>query len=198
MMKKFLAVVTAAVLAIGCFATVSAAKLEYSQGDWDEFWTDKGVGNLDEVGGMSWKGKDYTLKAFDAAGKNENTDDANKVAYSHLRAQAKVTDGKIVAFFNIDCKDADPDDPAEIIIPYDKAKAGQAYTVWHYSTKSHIWDNTSIKVTKVENGKIYCAVKEASPVALVKGGSTAAAGTDAKAAGAAATTGKAAPKTGEV
>lgn len=206
MMKKFLAIATAAVLALGCFATASAAKLEYSVGDdtaWETFWADKSVGELTEVGGMSWKGKDYTLAAFDTKAKDEDdVEKSNRVAYSHLRAQAKVTDGKIVCFFNITCKDADPDEPAEIIIPYDKAKSGQAYSVWRYNTKSHIWNNTDVKVTKVENGKIYAAVKEVkSPVALVKGGSTTAdANKDASASktGAAATNGKAAPKTGEV
>ncbi|MBO4808321.1 MAG: hypothetical protein J5537_04705 [Lachnospiraceae bacterium] len=196
MKKRLLAVVTAAVLALGCFATVNA-KIEHSIKEelGDDIDTILIV-DFDTLEGKSLNGKDYKLQAFlDGASAD---DDAVKVAYSHLRAQAKVTSGKIEKMFKIVCKDADEDDPAEIIIPYDKAKAGKGYTMWRYG-KGNIWNNTDVAVTKVENGKIYCKVKNDGNVALVKGGSTTNASTDASKTNATAgTAGKTAPKTGEV
>lgn len=197
MKKRLLAVVTAAVLALGCFASANAAKLEYSISE--DSINALTVNNeaLTIEDGLSWAGKSYSLRPFAVAVNGEDDLEAKKVAYSHLRAQAKVAEGKIEGLFNIVCKDADEDEPAEIIIPYDKAKAGKGYTIYRYDTKGKIWNSSDIKVTKVENGKIYCAVKKDGPVALVKGGTTTAAA-DANKTGAAATTGKAAPKTGEV
>ena len=194
MKKRVLAIVAAAVLALGCFASVSAKTLsETVAGNKAQSWLDGDVTNIDGIQVIydGEKGSDYKIADIH----NYEGDDPLAVL-ARLYAQFKP---KPVRIFDLTCADADEDDPVEIKIVDNDIKDTKSYITYHYNKKTAIWDTDKVVVTGKHNGWVAVKVYEASPVALCTGkaGTTTTNGA-ANGKTAAAGTGKVAPKTGEV
>ncbi len=179
MKKRILAIVSAAVLALGCFTAVSAKSTDYLS-KWEKALTLEGVvlADNDDL---------FTLA---------EVDDNDILA----RLAAQYPKAKPVRIFDLQpVDDVDEDDPLTIKVVDNDIKASKKYVSYHYTNKAGnvengVWDATNVTITKIENGVLTLSVKKASPVAICTtsgaAASSAAAGTGAA--------GKTAAKTGEV
>ncbi len=221
MKKRVLAVVSAAVLALGCFTTAYAAKhaasyheavriavdgeeiddvkINAAQKKAAKLINDGTVFSVDKTSLDYYHNTDdYRLKAFNAKGsKYDTTTEAGLqnayAALTHLCAQ--YPGDKIVRVFEIS-SDADASNPVDVTIADSDVKAGKTYTFAHMN-KTGEWDKSSAKVKSVSAGLVKSTITKASPFALVE--TTAPATEDNKDAAAKNATGtKTAPKTGEV
>ena len=212
MRKKVLAIVTAAVLALGCFATVSAADLDPAN------ITESAKDAIQEgsmtINGLKpnaaqkkavkaiWEGKIFNLGGmsllYTKAGNDDfqikavNWNAAEKLAnVTHLYAQH--TD-KVIRIFEI-IADADKSNPVAVKIIDSDIKTSKNYALFHFNKGE--WDTTSAKVTSVAPGILKAELTDASPFALVEAKAATTNNTTTEAAKAATGT-KTAPKTGEV
>ena len=196
MKKRILAIATAAVLALGCFATASAAKApsETSAGKRAQKWIDNGCLDVDEIHLGDYKGATDDWKIT----KLEALQDGDLTVYAmltHLAAQ--YPKDKCIRAFNIEADDADVDDPVLVTIADIDIKGNKIYALCHMDTKTGEWDRTSAKYVSHKDGLAKFNITKASPFALMETKTAQAAATTSKTA-AAATTGKTAAKTGEV
>ena len=206
MKKRILAIATAAVLALGCFATASAevgspdsyknaaekkaAKLMDKGLDSDIF-TVAGIRVKDYQGATD----DWEVKSFAAIW----NDDEDQVFYALAHLCAQYPKDTVIRVFDLVADDADKDSPIEVTIADVDIKETKNYALRHMSKKTGEWDSTSAKVTSKKAGLLKAEVTAASPYALVetKSASTTSTAATSKTAATAAT-GKTAAKTGEV
>lgn len=224
MRKKILAVVTAAVLALGCFATVSAEAGDTTKSAQAALLTEIGNGTANDLtagvkpnaaekkaakemvkgsifslGHISLDYTQETKDEYQLYGLGVDWTDTASVQtmfnmLTHLYAQ-KGTE-KVIRVFRIESDDADASSPVKVTIADSAVKANKKYALRHF--KDGVWDNTSAKVTSVVDGVVYGEITKASPFALVElAGSAAPAANDTTATKNATGT-KTAPKTGEV
>ncbi len=215
MRKKVLAVVTAAVLALGCFATVSAANYDVTEDGIHLTYSEKsGTATVDGLKANSAQKKairaikDNKIFSVDKVGLDYyyGNDDVTVTPVnwnlqekfhnlSMLYAQAG--SDKVVRVFFVDAPDADASTPVGLTLADSEIKAGKKYAYYHLNNTGE-WDKTSAKVTSASAGLVKGEVTKASPFALVELTGSAAPEADKDAAAKGATGTKTAPKTGEV
>jgi len=205
MKKRILAVVTAAILALGCASTA------FAKDSWSEtvmgpkFSAAKfGIsGAKTTVGDYRVNVSEVNMNDTGLVGKDQTVTDIQKakaVMFNMLKERAGVSASQILAIFNADYDDLDDVNGTELVFYVENVKAGDSIAIWHWDNTTLNWEQNSCRVTKVESRHVYANVKKLSPIAFVKGGSNAVSGngSTSKDATKAATNGKAAPKTGEV
>ena len=212
MKKKILAVVTAAVLALGC-ASAALAYPSYDEAVMDGAFSPNkfGVVTVTTTSGdykVETSTIDNDLTSTGIIGKKQDVAAGDAAAvkailFTDLKKTAGVSAGKILAIFTAKYKDLDEDNGSELCFYVDGVKATDSIAMWHWNNKTLQWEQGSkiCQVTKVTHNHVYAKVWTLSPVAFVKGGTGATTGTgstDSKEAAKAATGAKAAPKTGEV
>ena len=190
MKKRVLAIVAAAVLALGCVSMAAAAPAKElsktAAGKKAKKWLEGKECTLNGVTFLSDEEEDYVI---DTIGGDDYSTALEILA--RLYAQYKP---KPVRIFDLVCEDADEDDPVEIKIVDNDIKATKNYVTYHYNKASAIWDTPNVQVTGKHDGWVSVKVYKASPVALCTGsGSSAPTNNNGSANG-----GKVAPKTGEV
>ncbi len=213
MKKRILAVVTAAILAIGCFATVSAkTPSETSDAAWKNIADGKvpgfttyekkaakaiSEGKIFDVSNsvdfQNTGDADYKIREFSTAFDGDQLKVYASLA--HLYRQAGTE--KVIRAFNLIADDADADNPIAVTVVDTSISASKKYALRHMNNTGE-WDNTSGKVTSVANGIVKATVTKASPYALVELKGSAAPAADDTTATKNATGTKTAPKTGEV
>lgn len=212
MKKRIIAIVAAAVLALGCFSTASAAKYASAKKNGNaaekkaQKLLDKGLDSkiltVADIKVANYQGAtdDWEIKAFTTLIPDDYNGEAIEWIFeriAHLCAQ--YPKDKIVRVFNLIADDADVDDPIEITVADTDIKSTKTYALRHMDTKTGEWDATSATVTVAKAGLVKAKVTKASPFALVEtkgaANNTAATGAASKTGAA---TGKTAAKTGEV
>lgn len=181
MKKRILAVVTVAVLALGCFTTVSA---KHNANVYEALAIVRGTRTAEQLDCTINAAQKKAAKAINkrtvingnmSLDYRHETDDyeltvagwnlSNQYNHlTHLYAQAGTE--KVIRVFKIIADDAATYNPIKVIIPDSDIKAGKKYGLRHFN--DGVWDNTCAKVTKVVNGVVYAEITDASPFALVE------------------------------
>lgn len=212
MKKKILAVVTAAVLALGCASGALAADKDYKSATMDKAYALEKfllAGVTTMVDDDAVKVNDVTMtdvygnRAAQEVGQT-NILEAKALMFNMLKKAAGTsTNSNVLAIFNVAYDNLDEDNGTELVFFVDSVKKGDKIGMFHWNNKSLDWESGSNWViTKITDKHIYAKVKKLSPVAFVKNANNATTGTGSSSGEAtttkAATGAKAAPKTGEV
>lgn len=211
MKKKILAVITAAVLALGCASAAFAAtgveefgspntisinktaKKALTTGwKWDEDaqeWTPKAIWSVSDIATYGGDTDDFKIQAF-KEGKHTRL-----ACLAHLLAQYTSGNYKVVRLFNLD-NDADSDDPVAVTLADLDIKASKKYALVRMDDETGEWATSFATGISSKDGLVKFNATKKGNVALleIKGSSANTPATDAKAA----TGTKTAPKTGEV
>lgn len=196
MKKRILAVVTAAVLALGCFSAVSASYDSPKGGIEKKALTYVGEGSKAAVwnvaGVAAYNGANDDFEITEA----NDDDEWRFVRVSHLLAQYPTSKYKIIRIFNLESDVADDDEAAPVIIADIDVKGSKKYALARMNGGTAEWSGAFATGISSKDGLVKFNATKTGLVALleIKGGAAATPATDAKAA----TTTKTAPKTGEV
>ena len=160
MKKKIVAVVTAAVLALSCFATVSAAKYSSPSALMNKAIKVAEDASIVSSGDVTVD-KDSNLEVVPAS----SFDVEAVAAIAHLFAQ--YPKDKCVKVFGIS-GDTDNEDPAELVIVSDEIKTDNKYALRVMNVDTGEWSNNGISVISIKTGIAKFNVTKTGIYAFVK------------------------------